>query len=153
MLWKLNYQRPLLYSKDQLKVHKFSKMFLNPPSRIILSILLRQTHKKLSTAANLFVFNILFSNALFVASFICLFFDLFSDLPFNEDVSWFWTNFWPTFLVHGWCTIGHCRSYSNSPLPAKWVPQTAGPRNSIFVGAKWFTIGSYASVNSGSCCY
>ncbi|KAI6182823.1 G-PROTEIN-RECEP-F1-2 domain-containing protein [Aphelenchoides bicaudatus] len=52
---------------------------------IILSILLIQTHKKLSTAANLFVFNILFSNALFVASFICLFFDLFSDLPFNED--------------------------------------------------------------------
>lgn len=53
----------------------------------ILSILLIQTHKKLSTTAILFIFNILFSNALFVASFICLFLDLFSDLPFSEDVS------------------------------------------------------------------
>ena len=40
---------------------------------LILSGLLYQTRRHLSTATILFVFNILFSNTLFVASFICLF--------------------------------------------------------------------------------
>ncbi|CAD5209790.1 unnamed protein product [Bursaphelenchus xylophilus] len=48
----------------------------------VLSILLVQTRKHLSTATILFIFNILFSNVLFVASFICLFADFFTDLPF-----------------------------------------------------------------------
>uniref|UniRef100_A0A914CD23 G-protein coupled receptors family 1 profile domain-containing protein n=1 Tax=Acrobeloides nanus TaxID=290746 RepID=A0A914CD23_9BILA len=51
---------------------------------IILSFLLAQTRGHLSTATILFVFNILLSNALFVASFICLFSDFFDHLPYSN---------------------------------------------------------------------
>ncbi|KAH7676109.1 Protein R07D5.2, partial [Aphelenchoides avenae] len=44
-----------------------------------LAVLLRETRRHLSTATILFVFNILFSNALYVASFVCLFSDLFDS--------------------------------------------------------------------------
>lgn len=47
---------------------------------LVLSFLLHQTRKYLSTATILFIFNILFSNVLFVASFLCLF----SDMIFGE---------------------------------------------------------------------
>ncbi|KAI6178641.1 G-PROTEIN-RECEP-F1-2 domain-containing protein [Aphelenchoides besseyi] len=53
---------------------------------IVLSVLLIQTRKKLSTATILFIFNVLFSNVLFVASFVCLFLGLFIDLPITGDL-------------------------------------------------------------------
>ncbi|KAI6203340.1 G-PROTEIN-RECEP-F1-2 domain-containing protein [Aphelenchoides besseyi] len=53
---------------------------------IVLSVLLMQTRKKLSTATILFIFNVLFSNVLFVASFVCLFLGLFIDLPITGDL-------------------------------------------------------------------
>uniref|UniRef100_A0A914ZC04 G-protein coupled receptors family 1 profile domain-containing protein n=1 Tax=Panagrolaimus superbus TaxID=310955 RepID=A0A914ZC04_9BILA len=46
---------------------------------VFLSILLHQTKDKLSTATILFIFNILFSNALFVASFVCMFSDFYIE--------------------------------------------------------------------------
>lgn len=51
---------------------------------VFLSILLHQTKDKLSTATILFIFNILFSNALFVASFVCMFSDFYDDDPYGE---------------------------------------------------------------------
>uniref|UniRef100_A0AC34QYR9 G-protein coupled receptors family 1 profile domain-containing protein n=1 Tax=Panagrolaimus sp. JU765 TaxID=591449 RepID=A0AC34QYR9_9BILA len=56
----------------------------------LLTVLLLQTKDKLSTATILFIFNILFSNALFLASFVCMFSDFYDDLPYgngtiNED--------------------------------------------------------------------
>ncbi|KAE9555719.1 hypothetical protein FO519_001071 [Halicephalobus sp. NKZ332] len=51
---------------------------------MVLSILLMQTKDKLSTATILFIFNILFSNALFVASFGCMFSDFYEDLPYDN---------------------------------------------------------------------
>ena len=44
----------------------------------LLAGLLHQTKKQLSTATILFVFNILFSNVVFVSSFLCLFYELFT---------------------------------------------------------------------------
>ncbi|CAD5206727.1 unnamed protein product [Bursaphelenchus okinawaensis] len=56
----------------------------------VLSILLVQTRKHLSTATILFIFNILFSNLLFIASFVCLFADFFTDLRFitTEEIQY-----------------------------------------------------------------
>lgn len=51
---------------------------------LMLTFLLYETRKHLSTATILFIFNILFSNALFVASFICLFSDMFSDISYGN---------------------------------------------------------------------
>uniref|UniRef100_A0AC35UAI0 G_PROTEIN_RECEP_F1_2 domain-containing protein n=1 Tax=Rhabditophanes sp. KR3021 TaxID=114890 RepID=A0AC35UAI0_9BILA len=51
---------------------------------IFLSILLFQTQSHLSTATILFIFNILFSNFLFVASFCVLFSDLVSTEPYGS---------------------------------------------------------------------
>lgn len=51
---------------------------------IMLSTLLLQTKDHLSTATILFIFNILFSNVLFTASFICLFSDLLDEKPFGQ---------------------------------------------------------------------
>ncbi|KAI1728803.1 hypothetical protein DdX_01006 [Ditylenchus destructor] len=49
---------------------------------VVLSALLYQTRNHLSTATILFIFNILFSNALFVASFVCLFSTMLSDISY-----------------------------------------------------------------------
>uniref|UniRef100_A0A914Q8G5 G-protein coupled receptors family 1 profile domain-containing protein n=1 Tax=Panagrolaimus davidi TaxID=227884 RepID=A0A914Q8G5_9BILA len=51
---------------------------------VFLSILLHQTKDKLSTATILFIFNILFSNALFVASFVCMFSDFYVEDAYGE---------------------------------------------------------------------
>ena len=51
---------------------------------VFLSILLHQTKDKLSTATILFIFNILFSNALFVASFVCMFSDFYDEMPYGS---------------------------------------------------------------------
>uniref|UniRef100_A0A7E4UYD4 G_PROTEIN_RECEP_F1_2 domain-containing protein n=1 Tax=Panagrellus redivivus TaxID=6233 RepID=A0A7E4UYD4_PANRE len=53
---------------------------------VILSILLAQTKEKLSTATILFIFNIMFSNAFYVGSFICMFLD-FLDGATIGDIS------------------------------------------------------------------
>uniref|UniRef100_A0A915AAQ7 G-protein coupled receptors family 1 profile domain-containing protein n=1 Tax=Parascaris univalens TaxID=6257 RepID=A0A915AAQ7_PARUN len=51
---------------------------------IMLSTLLLQTKDHLSTATILFIFNILCSNVLFTASFLCLFSDLLDEKPFGQ---------------------------------------------------------------------
>ncbi|KHN88894.1 hypothetical protein Tcan_02618 [Toxocara canis] len=51
---------------------------------IMLSTFLLQTKDHLSTATILFIFNILFSNVLFIASFICLFIDFFDEKPYGQ---------------------------------------------------------------------
>ncbi|TKR93895.1 hypothetical protein L596_008267 [Steinernema carpocapsae] len=51
---------------------------------VFLSVLLVQTRGHLSTATMLFIFNILFSNALFIASFVCLFSDLLEEAPYGQ---------------------------------------------------------------------
>ncbi|VDM45033.1 unnamed protein product [Toxocara canis] len=50
----------------------------------MLSTFLLQTKDHLSTATILFIFNILFSNVLFIASFICLFIDFFDEKPYGQ---------------------------------------------------------------------
>lgn len=82
---------------------------------VILSVLLVQTRKHLSTATILFIFNILFSNSLFVASFVCLFSDLFTDLPFispeevrkKEESFIIINNIISDELLYG-CPFRHC---------------------------------------------
>uniref|UniRef100_A0A1I7W8V0 G protein-coupled receptor n=1 Tax=Heterorhabditis bacteriophora TaxID=37862 RepID=A0A1I7W8V0_HETBA len=57
---------------------------------VLLAVLLLKTKRVLSTATVLFVFNIMFSNLLFLCSFIFFFIDLFDKTsygPVNEDVS------------------------------------------------------------------
>nr|CAD2182217.1 unnamed protein product [Meloidogyne enterolobii] len=51
----------------------------------ILSALLYQIRHNLSTATILFIFNILFSNVLFVASFVCLFSNMLSDSDYQQE--------------------------------------------------------------------
>ncbi|VDK61215.1 unnamed protein product [Anisakis simplex] len=51
---------------------------------VMLSILLLKTKDHLSTATILFIFNILFSNVLFIASFVGLFADFLDDEQFGQ---------------------------------------------------------------------
>jgi len=65
---------------------------------MILSLLLHKTKRHLSTATILFIFNILFSNFLFVASFVCLF----SGMLFGDGYSSSGEQVWPSGL-HFFC--------------------------------------------------
>uniref|UniRef100_A0A914H2C7 G-protein coupled receptors family 1 profile domain-containing protein n=1 Tax=Globodera rostochiensis TaxID=31243 RepID=A0A914H2C7_GLORO len=53
----------------------------------ILSVLLHHTRHHLSTVTILFIFNILFSNVLFVASFLCLYSDIVLDTKYTNPSS------------------------------------------------------------------
>uniref|UniRef100_A0A183C9Q9 G_PROTEIN_RECEP_F1_2 domain-containing protein n=1 Tax=Globodera pallida TaxID=36090 RepID=A0A183C9Q9_GLOPA len=53
----------------------------------ILSVLLHHTRHYLSTVTILFIFNILFSNVLFVASFLCLYSDIVLDTKYTNPSS------------------------------------------------------------------
>uniref|UniRef100_A0A915D4I1 G-protein coupled receptors family 1 profile domain-containing protein n=1 Tax=Ditylenchus dipsaci TaxID=166011 RepID=A0A915D4I1_9BILA len=92
---------------------------------LFLSVLLYQTRKHLSTATILFIFNILFSNALFVASFVCLFSDMLAGISYG--------------------------SVDESPTTtdAALVFEELGSRDFVFFSSKW--ISSWSDSSTGPC--